>query len=407
MQEAVRGLKKKTLFGPVQGWSLEPVALWLLSEARHLTDARELVDALMERLDSAGASIDRFRLTCATLHPQLIAWGVAWDRGGDSKMWNGQHGVELGDAYIGSPIQFVRERNLTYRIRLDARIEEGEHATLADLRAMGISEYVALPLVFGTGSVNVLTLSTMAPAGFSDADIERFEALVELLAPLVEIIAERRTTLGLLDTFVGPRISRRILDGQVRRGDGDQINAAFWYSDLRGFTGLSERLPTAELLHLLNDYFENCAAAAAARGGEILQFIGDAILIVFEIDEPGKEAEVCESALDAAIDAFDSLAVVNHRRRHAKQPVIEFGLGLHLGVVTHANVGSPGRLAFNVVGPAVNTTARIQSLTKQTGVPLLLSSDFARLVKRPLRHVGRFELRGVAETEELFTPADR
>lgn len=407
MQEAVRGLKKKTLFGPVQGWSLEPVALWLLSEARHLTDARELVDALMERLDSAGASIDRFRLTCATLHPQLIAWGVAWDRGGDSKMWNGQHGVELGDAYIGSPIQFVRERNLTYRIRLDARIEEGEHATLADLRAMGISEYVALPLVFGTGSVNVLTLSTMAPAGFNDADVERFEALVELLAPLVEIIAERRTTLGLLDTFVGPRISRRILDGQVRRGDGDQINAAFWYSDLRGFTGLSERLPTAELLHLLNDYFENCAAAAAARGGEILQFIGDAILIVFEIDEPGKEAEVCESALDAAIDAFDSLAVVNHRRRHAKQPVIEFGLGLHLGVVTHANVGSPGRLAFNVVGPAVNTTARIQSLTKQTGVPLLLSSDFARLVKRPLRHVGRFELRGVAETEELFTPADR
>lgn len=407
MQEAVRGLKKKTLFGPVQGWSLEPVALWLLSDARRLTDARELVDALMERLDSAGASIDRFRLTCATLHPQLIAWGVAWDRGSDSKMWNGQHGVELGDAYIGSPIQYVRERNLTYRTRLDARIEEGEHATLADLRAMGITEYVALPLVFGTGSVNVLTLATMVPAGFSDADIERFEALVELLAPLVEIIAERRTILGLLDTFVGPRISRRILDGQVRRGDGDQINAAFWYSDLRGFTGLSERLPTAELLHLLNDYFENCAAAAAARGGEILQFIGDAILIVFEIDEPGKEAEVCESALDAAIDAFDSIAVVNFRRRHAKQPVIEFGLGLHLGVVTHANVGSPGRLAFNVVGPAVNTTARIQSLTKQTGVPLLLSSDFAARVKRPLRHVGKFELRGVAETADLYTPADR
>ena len=400
-------MSNETLFGPVQGWSLEPVSGWLLGEARRLTDAVELIDALMARLDAAGGSIDRLRLTCTTLHPQLIAWGVAWDHGGGARMWNGQHGVELGDAYIGSPIQYVRERNLTYRTRLDGPVLEGEHSTLDDLRAAGMTEYVALPLLFGTGAVNVVTLATIARPGFSDADIARFEALVNLLAPLVEIIAERRTTLGLLNTFVGPRISKRILDGQVRRGDGDQINAAFWYSDLRGFTGLSERLPTAELLHLLNDYFEYCAAAAAARGGEILQFIGDAILIVFEIDEPGMQAAVCESALDAAIDAFDSLAVVNHRRRHSKQPVIEFGLGLHLGVVTHANVGSPGRLAFNVVGPAVNTTARIQSLTKQTGVPLLLSSDFAALVKRPLRHVGKFELRGVAESEDLYTPADR
>lgn len=400
-------MSNETLFGPAQGWSLEPVGGWLLGEARRLTDAVELIDALMARLDAAGASIDRFRLTCTTLHPQLIAWGVAWDHGGGARMWNGQHGVELGDAYIGSPIQYVRERNLTYRTRLDGPALEGEHSTLDDLRAAGMTEYVALPLLFGTGAVNVVTLATIARAGFSDADIARFEALVNLLASLVEIIAERRTTLGLLNTFVGPRISKRILDGQVRRGDGDQINAAFWYSDLRGFTGLSERLPTAELLQLLNDYFEYCAAAAAARGGEILQFIGDAILIVFEIDDPGRQAAVCESALDAAIDAFDSLAVVNHRRRHSKQPVIEFGLGLHLGVVTHANVGSPGRLAFNVVGPAVNTTARIQSLTKQTGVPLLLSSDFAALVKHPLRHVGKFELRGVAESEDLYTPADR
>ncbi len=399
-------MNNETLFGPTEGWSLEPIGVWLLKEARSLTDAVELIDQLMARLTAAGAGIDRFRLTATTLHPQLIAWGVAWDRGSKPRMWNGEHGVELGDAYIGSPIQYVRERNLPYRARLDAPARDSDHSTFHDLRAAGMTAYVALPLTFGTGVVNVVTIATASPARFSDADIARFEAMINLLAPLVEIISERRMTLGLLDTFVGPRISRRILDGQVRRGDGAQINAAFWYSDLRGFTGLSERLPTAELLHLLNDYFEYCAAAAAARGGEILQFIGDAILIVFEIDEPGREAEVCESALDAAIDAFDSLAVVNHRRRHSGQPVIEFGLGLHLGVVTHANVGSPGRLAFNVIGPAVNTTARIQSLTKQTGVPLLLSSDFAKRVKRPLRHVGTFELRGVAESEDLYTPAE-
>ncbi len=158
------------------------------------------------------------------------------------------------------------------------------------------------------------------------------------------------------------------------------------------------------MLHLLNDYFENCAAAAAARGGEILQFIGDAILIVFEIKRPEDETAVCNDALDAAIDAFASIAVVNHRRRHGGLPEIEFGLGLHLGMVTHANVGAPNRLAFNVVGPAVNKTARIQALSKEAGVPLLLSGEFAKRVRRPLRSLGTFELRGVAGTHEVFTP---
>ena len=155
----------------------------------------------------------------------------------------------------------------------------------------------------------------------------------------------------------------------MKRGDGDRIEAAFWYSDLRGFTALSESLSATQLLQLLNEYFENCAAAAAARGGEILQFIGDAILIVFEIKRPQDEAAVCDAALDAAIDAFASIAVVNHRRRNTGLPEIEFGLGLHIGTVTHANVGSPNRLAFNVVGPAVNKTARLQSMTKEAGVP--------------------------------------
>src|SRR6185369_11076428 len=209
--------------------------------------------------------------------------------------------------------------------------------------------------------------------------------------------------LGLLDAFVGPRIGARILEGQVKRGDGDRIEAAFWYSDLRGFTALSESLPATDLLQLLNEYFENCAAAAAARGGEILQFIGDAILIVFEIKRPEDEAQVCEAALDAAIDAFNQIAVVNHRRRHGGLPEIEFGLGLHLGIVTHANVGAPNRLAFNVVGPAVNKTARIQARTKDAGTPLLMSAEFAALVRRPLRSAGSFELRGVAGTHEVYT----
>jgi len=399
-------LNRSLILGPRDGWSLEPVASWLLGVGRFLPSAVDLMSGLAAELDAAGAKIDRIRLTMTTLHPQVLAWGVFWDRHLGARPWSAEHGMQFLDAYIGSPNQYVRDEKQSFRRRLDAPPEPDDHPTLDDLRAEGMVDYFALPLVFGSRIANVLTVATKSPEGFSDADLERITVLSSLLAPVFEILAMRRMTLGLLDAFVGPRISERILQGQVRRGDGDRIQAAFWYSDLRGFTGLSESLPTAELLNLINEYFEYCAAAAAARGGEILQFIGDAILIVFEIPSPDKEAAVCESALDAAIDAFSTIAVVNHRRKHGGHPLIEFGLGLHLGEVTHANVGSPGRLAFNVVGPAVNMTARIQSLTKETGEPLLLSSRFAQLVQRPLRSVGEYNLRGVAGAQELFTPVE-
>lgn len=394
-----------TLFGPAEGWSLEPVATWMYSAGRHLQDGQALIEGLAAALDAAGAGIDRIAFMSRTLHPQLVGWAVHWSRSGGARLDTLGYGVQDSDAYVGSPVQVIRDTRAVVRIRVSPDPIEGEHGLVPDLRREGIVDYAAVPMISSLGTVNALTMATARATGFSDADIARFEALANLLAPLTEILALRRTARGLLGTFVGPRISERIISGQVKRGDGDRIDAAFWYSDLRGFTQLSETLPTRELLDLLNDYFEYCAAAAAARGGEILQFIGDAILIVFEIAEGSTREAVCEAALDAAIDAFDSIAVVNHRRTRAGRAPIEFGLGLHVGTVTHANVGSPDRLAFNVVGPAVNMTARIQGMTKTIGVPLLTSAAFASLVRRPMRDVGRHDLRGVAREQVLFTAA--
>jgi adenylate cyclase len=398
-----RELSRRGLLGPEQGWSLAPVAAWLAIEGRLIAEPKALLVALAGRLDAAGARVDRLSMSVVTLHPQLLAWVCTWRRGSGVTFFNGRHGAQNSDAYVGSPLHFVREHKQLFRRRIEVLDEARDHSFLHEMQAAGMTDYAAMPCVFGSGIVNVFTVATRAADGFSDADLERFEALANLLAPQIELIEARRMTLGLLDAFIGPRISARILEGQVKRGDGDRIEAAFWYSDLRGFTALSESLPAGDLLQLLNEYFENCAAAAAARGGEILQFIGDAILIVFEIKRPEDEAKVCEDALDAAIDAFASIAVVNHRRRHGGLREIEFGLGLHLGMVTHANVGAPNRLAFNVVGPAVNKTARIQSLTKDAGVALLLSEEFAARIKRPLRSLGRRDLRGVAGAHEVFT----
>ena len=132
--------------------------------------------------------------------------------------------------------------------------------------------------------------------------------------------------------------------------DGETIDAAMWFSDLRDFTSMTETLPLPELLDTLNLYFELVAAAVTARDGEILRFIGDAMLIVFPTSVAGGAIAACAAALDAAIDAFDSLAVANHRRQNAGMPLIRFGVGLHLGTVIYGNVGAPVRLDFTVDG---------------------------------------------------------
>ena len=399
---ALPDLTRDRQTGPSRGWSLESVATWLYTEGRFIADPMTMIEVLMERLDAAGARIDRLRISCGTLHPQLAAVGLSWTREDGARFWSGVHGVQQTDAYIGSPIQHVHQNATPLHRRIDPEPKDDEHPIWQELRANGVRDYLAMPMVFADRTINVMTVSTRDPVGFSDDDVARLQALTSLLTPHIELLVMRRTVLGLLDTFVGKRIGERILQGQVKRGDGEQISAAFWYSDLRGFTALSETLPTDQLLRLLNDYYEYCAAAAAPRGGEILQFIGDAILIVFEIKDPARTADVCAAALDAAVDAFDSIAVVNSRRRRARQPEIEFGLGLHLGTVTHANVGAPDRLAFNVVGPPVNRTARIQEMTKSLQMPLLMSREFAQQVRLPVDSVGRHDLRGIARSQELF-----
>jgi adenylate cyclase len=397
-----RELSRRGLLGPDEGWSLAPVGAWIMIEGRHIANPQALLETLAARLNAAGAAIDRMGFTVRTIHPQIVAWGCCWSKNNGTGMFAGRYGTQNSDGYVGSSVQYVYENQRPYRRHLDA-LKEGDPVLMYELRDEGMTDYYAMPLYLGSGEVNFFTVATEKAGGFTDDDLERFEALANLFAPLVETIHARRMTLGLLDALVGPRIGERIMNGQVKRGDGDRIAAAFWYSDLRGFTGLSELLPAPQLLKLLNEYFESCAAAAQARGREILQFIGDAVLIVFKIKQPGQETAVCEAALDAAIDAFNAVGVANHRRRRAGLPAIEFGLGLHLGEVTHANVGSPGRLAFNVVGLAVNRTARIQALTKETGVPLLLSDEFAAKVRQPLRSLGTYDLRGLAGAQEVFT----
>lgn len=389
------------------GWSLETVVAWLAREGRKIAEPALFVEALGLELIDIGAPVMRLRVGCQTIHPQIAAWSVGWQRGTPgADEFRASHGITERDTYRGSPVEHLHKTGRPFRRRL-VDLEEGrDHLLLHELAAEGGTDYLALPLVFSDGQINFFTLVTDGAPGFADADIEKFTRLVDHAAPILEVYTTRRIAQALLDTYVGRRTGERVLKGQIKRGDGEVIEAALWFSDLRDFTPLTENLEPKRLLAMLNAYFETVAAAVTARGGEVLRFIGDAMLIVFPIGPGTDKAAACVAAVDAAIDAFDSVAAVNSRRRRAGEPPIRFGVGLDTGTVIYGNVGAADRLDFTVMGPAVNRTARLEALTKELGRALLMSADVAGVVASPTESLGRHRMKGVAAEQEVFALVD-
>lgn len=394
------------LFDPLPGWSLQEVAAWILTEGRLIAQPARLLEGLTQALGVASAPVQRISVAVGTLHPQIGSWSVYWDvKSGQVEHRLRERSILMMDSYIGSPVQPVRERGETVRRRTHD-VGPDDHGLYKDLVADGMTDYLAMPLLFSDGHYNFISFATTAPGGFTDADIVKLTTLPMWLGPIFEQIEQRNVAVTLLNTYVGSQTGHQILHGLIRRGDGETIRAAIWYSDLRDFTMINEQLAPREVLAMLNSYFEFVAAAVTARGGEILQFIGDAILVIFRIPDDGDGKAACSAAVDSAVDALDNLAVVNNRRLRAGQLAIRFGVGLHVGVVTHGNVGSLDRLGFNVVGPAVNRTARLEDLTKTVGVPLLMSHELAAQIDRPVESRGAYRMKGVAAPQEVFALVD-
>ncbi len=385
------------------GWSLLETVVWLFCEGRYITCPAGLMERLGEHLHAQHAPAWRLRIGVRTLHPEVAALGITWLRGHGAKVNNVPHGFERSDDYVGSPVQHVFETGRPLRRRLIELDPDRDHEVLHQLSADGGTDYLAVPLTFSTGRVSTFAIATDRPQGFSDQDIRQLSALAEFLAPILEVLTTQHLARTLLDTYVGHRTGSKVLQGLIKRGDAETIKAALWFSDLRDFTAITESLPLNQLMATLNAYFELIAAAVTARGGEILRFIGDAMLIVFPVEQEEGIPAACDSALDSAIDAFDNLAALNHRRQRKGELPISFGVGLHFGEVVYGNVGAPDRLDFTVMGAAVNRTARLEGLTKSVGHPLLMSRDFARLIRPPTRSVGSYEMKGVHLPQEVFT----
>jgi len=257
-------------------------------------------------------------------------------------------------------------------------------------------------MVRSEGEPNVITFLTDYPGGFSDAEVAGLEEIAQALGLIVELQSSRRVARSLPETYVGPRTGERVLSGAITRGSGETIQAVIWYCDLRGFTALADRLAREELTALLNEYFEIMVGAVKTEGGEVLKFTGDGMLAILELCTGEDVSRCCRAALRAAAAAMDAVDEANARRKAAGAAEIRYGLALHQGEVYYGNIGAPDRLDFTVIGPAVNHAERLEKIGAELGRTLVTSASFAAAAGEPMESLGRHQLRGVAEAQEVF-----
>jgi adenylate cyclase len=391
-------------------WDPAPLIDWLLDEGRFLKHPKLLIAELGNRLKAQGVPLMRMRISMRTLHPQVVGRAYTWWRGKDEvETYSPPHSIIQSSDYLGSPIESVQKNGKPFRCRLELEAALPLHGSLQTLREAGATDYVALPMRFNHDDVaSPWILTTDAPGGFSDQDLIHFNRIIRVLTPVLEVLALQMTTRSLLDTYLGPRTGRKVFNGQIKRGDGELIEAAIWYSDMRDSTAITEALNHKQLLQLLNDYFEVICDAVTAQGGEVLRFIGDAMLVVFPTEGQRTLKQACKAALAAAQAACTRMQEVNAELETQGLPAIRYGLGLDVGEVIYGNVGARERLDFTVMGSAVNRAARIENLTKEAGCPMLVSEPFSHQLDGTLRCAGEFSVPGVKERLKVFcAPCDQ
>ncbi|MEQ8356968.1 MAG: adenylate/guanylate cyclase domain-containing protein [Kiloniellaceae bacterium] len=387
----------------------QPALNWLKSMRLRQSRITLLFDGFLRELRQIGIPVDRSTLHLGQLHPQMRARTVLWEaEAGGAMEIPRAHGILETELFLKSPVKLVFDGFGPIRRRLALADCPIDFPITEELHAAGFTDYTARPLPFSNRQINTLTLATRVEAGFSDLDITTIDALTPIFGLLLELRNAYRTAETLMETYLGQRSARRVLAGTIVRGDVERINAVLWTSDLRDFTRLSEELPMEEVIELLDSYFEAMAVAINPRGGEILKFIGDAVLAIFPIEErhDGDPCRACQASMTAAQEALENVARLCAERRAAGKAEFRCGIALHMGDVMYGNVGAAGRLDFTVVGPAVNLVSRIEGLNRELGIPLVYSAAFAAHWSGGSRSLGRFGLKGIAEPQEVFTRAD-
>jgi adenylate cyclase len=220
--------------------------------------------------------------------------------------------------------------------------------------------------------VTIMTVTAIACVALLAANAGR-----RTVALVASVAGEqlRRERLG---RYFSPHVAER-LEGQGEAlGTGESREVTLLFSDIRGFTQLSETLSGEHVVGMLNEYLERMVERIFAHGGTLDKYMGDGIMAYF--GAPVAQADHAERAVRCALSMQDALTDLNHLRARRGEPPLRMGIGIHTGQVVVGDIGAARRREYTAIGDAVNVAARMEELTKVHGAPILVSEETRRRV---------------------------
>jgi len=397
----------ETAFNELAGWVTEAGLIG--------TSESELMAGFCRRVVNAGVPLARAIVILDTLHPIYEGRAFRWraDMPDEAEVidYGRTNEGEAAESWRRSPFYHLLQSGGTLLRRRLAAGEPVDFSSVAQARDEGMTDYVALIRRFAAEGVigemdcAYSSWATDAAGGFDDRAVLALQRLAPFLELAIKSAVLARMAGTLAQTYLGRDAGRRVMSGRILRGVAEKIGAVLWYSDLHGYTEISDNSPPEQIIPLLNDYAEVVVAAVHANGGDVVKLMGDGTLAIFPADN---REDACHAALAAATHAGRAAVSLNRKRRAAGLPTAELYLALHVGDVFYGNIGSKDRLDFTVIGPAVNEVSRILAMSRSVERDLLLSSSFVVALGSDLRRrmvsIGRYALRGVAQPQELFIP---
>lgn len=386
----------------------DTISAWLLDQAFSDDGIEQTLRGMCNRLVDGGIPLARVSVGRTILHPVIGLKDMNWDRETDEiDSSNMSRSVIRKLQNVNAPFAAM-SRGTVDKINADLTDPEqvAQYPLFADLAERGITGYFADSRVYGTGQDifkdlaenfrgGSVSFATKRFSGFSASDLEGLERLITPLCICLRIADDRFVATEILETYMGRITGKQVLNGQIERGDGQQIDCAILYSDLRGSVALSQTLETQTYLDTVNTYFDCAATAVVEHGGEVLKFIGDGVLAIFPFNDTTRpRANMCAAALSSAQEAFARANHANVARNADGLPPLRFGVGLHVGTVIYGNVGTTRRLDFTATGPAVGLASRCEGMTRVLDTPLLATDAFARHCPKPGTDLGSHSLRG-------------
>ena len=390
------------------------LAAWITETGLAGQPETEMMSEFCARALAAGLPIADAIVVVDTLHPLYEGHAIRWRRDKEERVIRIEYGRtnegEAAENYRRSPYYFLLQSGEPMMRRRLTPEGDGEFELLATARREGGTEYVAFLARFSAvgviGDMDCIYSSwtTDRPEGFRDADVAAIGRLFPFLAIAMKCAALGRVARALAETYLGRDAGRLVLGGRIVRGVAEKIDAVLWFSDLRGYTRITDTASPDQIIPLLNDYAEAVVSAvqdAGRRRAEADRRRGAG-------DLPGR----CPGRRPAVRPSkprrrpAEAIVELNQRRGAESLPTTHMYLGLHVGKVFFGNVGSRDRLDFTVVGPAVNEVSRIAAMCRSVDQPLLVSAGFAAALGDAgprLVSVGRYALRGVGLPQELFT----